>query len=261
MKYVAVSGGADSTALALLMHERGEEFEMVFADTGAELPETYYTLARLAHFLDKRLIVVNNGTFFHWLTNKGYLLPAVFCRWCTRLLKQQPQDAFFEKDPTAIVYVGIRADESHRMAPKCDPVSEQLTLAGGVQKHSRRTEKPYVVGRPLVDAGYDKRDVMRLCEKYDLLNPVYSWRSNVSCFCCFFQKKSDWLGLLKHHPELYALAEQWEEMSSYWTQKMGAGARYTWREKGTLQGLRTADEAQLKAWPEPDEEPCAICSW
>ncbi len=52
MKYVAVSGGADSTALALLMHERGEEFEMVFADTGAELPETYYTLARLARERD-----------------------------------------------------------------------------------------------------------------------------------------------------------------------------------------------------------------
>jgi 3'-phosphoadenosine 5'-phosphosulfate sulfotransferase (PAPS reductase)/FAD synthetase len=38
--YVSLSGGADSTALAILLKERGEEFEMVFADTGAELPET-----------------------------------------------------------------------------------------------------------------------------------------------------------------------------------------------------------------------------
>ncbi len=34
MNYVAVSGGADSTALALLLWERGEDFEMVFSDTG-----------------------------------------------------------------------------------------------------------------------------------------------------------------------------------------------------------------------------------
>lgn len=32
--YVAFSGGADSTALATYLHERGDDFELVFADTG-----------------------------------------------------------------------------------------------------------------------------------------------------------------------------------------------------------------------------------
>jgi len=31
MKYVCVSGGADSTAMALLLWERGEEFEVTYS--------------------------------------------------------------------------------------------------------------------------------------------------------------------------------------------------------------------------------------
>lgn len=37
-RLIAVSGGCDSIAMALLAHERGEDFDLLFADTGAELP-------------------------------------------------------------------------------------------------------------------------------------------------------------------------------------------------------------------------------
>ena len=30
MKYISYSGGADSTAMAILLHERGEDFELLF---------------------------------------------------------------------------------------------------------------------------------------------------------------------------------------------------------------------------------------
>ncbi len=237
--YVAFSGGADSTALAIYLHEQGQDFELVFADTGAELPETYYMVTRVANVLGKKLTVVSNGTFYQHLANYGFLLPAPFCRWCTRLLKQVPQDAFFRMQGEPTVAVGIRADEAHRMA-----------------------EKPGVV-RPLVESGFDKRAVHDLCRRYDLLSPVYEWRSNVSCFCCFFQKKSDWLGLHKHHPDLYALAEQWEGQSKLWVDKHrtdGADPKYSWNQGFTLAQLRTADERQCALWPDPEEEPCAICS-
>jgi len=116
--------------------------------------------------------------------------------------------------------------------------------------------KPGMV-RPLIEAGFDKRAVLDLCRRYDLLNPVYEWRSSVSCFCCFFQKKSDWRGLLKHHPDLYALAEQWENEA--WAQQK-TRAPFTWNQGFTLTQLRTADERQIALWPDPEEEPCAICS-
>lgn len=243
--YVAFSGGADSTAMAILLHERGVEYELVFSDTGAELPETIYMVTRVAKVLGKPLNVVSNGTFYGHLASQGFLLPAPFIRWCTRLLKQVPQERFFANYPDAEVAIGIRADEAHRMG----------------RKQGNKT----MPIRPLVDAGMDKKDVLALCRKHDLLNPIYQWRSNTSCFCCFFQRISDWRGLLKHHPELYALAEQWEGMSKDWVdahRAEGANPHSTWIGSGrTLKNLREVDENQLKLWPDPEEEPCQICKW
>jgi len=230
MKYVAVSGGADSTALALLMHERGEEFEMVFADTGAELPEVYWLLPRLVRLVDKPLHIVCNGTFYQHLTNQGFFLPNPRARWCTRVLKAVPQERFFAEGSE--VAVGIRADEAHRNAG-----------AAG---------KGGIILRPLVEAGMGRKDCHQLCEKHGLLNPVYEWRTRVNCFCCFFQNRRDWWGLLHNHPSLYALAEEWENQS---LRVSGFG----WHEKFTLAKLR--EQGFLPGFEEPDEEPCSICSW
>jgi len=238
MRYVAVSGGADSTAMALLLHERGENFEMVFSDTGAELPEVYWMLPKLAETVGKKLHVVSGGSFFQHLVSYGYLLPAPRVRWCTRVLKQAPQDRYFKGVGAEEVCVGIRADEPQRLYDKTRP----------------RAGK-YRSIYPLANAGMGKKDVLRLCGKYDLLNPAYQWRTNVSCFCCFFQRKRDWLGLAKHHPDLFRVAEMWEEMSQKQTEK-----GFTWRRGHTLKHLREADEAQLLLWPEPEEEPCVICT-
>lgn len=243
-KYVSVSGGADSTAAALLLWERGEDFEMVFSDTGAELPETYWMLPRLATHIGEKLYVVSNGTFFQHFANFGYLSPAPTCRYCTRLLKMVPQERFFAAMEAETVAIGIRADEPHRVH-----------------------DKPRVKGQPqpfypLVDAGMDKADVKKLCAKYDLLSPAYAWRTNISCFCCFFQRKNDWLGLLRHHPELFQLAEKWEAISKGKTGKNGLHGitQYWWGgNTKSLFSLRATVEDQIR-WCELDEEPCTICT-
>lgn len=163
------------------------------------------------------------------------MLPGPRLRWCTRILKQEPQDGFYKKHMPDKVFVGIRADEPRRLNTKA------------------RTCGDFVY--PLAEAGMDKRAVHSLCARHGLLNPVYEWRSNISCFCCFFQRKRDWLGLLQHHPDLYAVAEEWERHSAL-TSKQSWG----WNERFTLRELREADEAQLKLWPEPEGEPCLICA-
>lgn len=238
MKYVCVSGGADSTAMALLLYERGEDFEMVFSDTGAELPETYWLLPRLAKYVGKKLTVVSGGSFYQHLTQYGFLLPGPRVRWCTRVLKQAPQDAYFKSIGAERVCVGIRADEPRRLHTNTKPRT-------GIHQFTY----------PLADAGMDKADVIKLCEKHGLLSPVYEWRTNVSCFCCFFQRLSDWKGLMQHHPTLYEVATEWERQSILMTEK-----GYTWRKGWTLEAMREMDEAQLKLWPEPKGEPCLICT-
>jgi len=232
MNLLSYSGGADSTAMAILLKQQGIEYELVFADTGAEFPETVWMVARTANLLKKNLTVVSNGGFFAWLVQFGWLLPSAHRRWCTRLLKRTPLDKNREVVGAEVVYVGIRADERERA--------------------SRLAESNPYWQFPLIEAGLGKTDVIALCRKHDLLNPLYQWRTNVSCFCCPFQRKQDWLGMLQHHPTLYRLSEEWEAQSI-----RTCGFTFSpW----PLRELRTADEAQLRLIPdEAPDEPCIIC--
>jgi len=243
MNYVALSGGADSTAVALLLREQGEEFELVFSDTGAELPETYWVLPRVVRATVgdiKKLNVVSSGGFFQWLARFGWMLPSAQRRWCTRELKQRGQDAFFKAHNPEWVAVGIRADEAHRAA---------LRSAGN-----------WTFRYPLVEAGMGRHEVEELCRKYSVLSPTYQWRTNTSCFCCPFQRKRDWLGLLDKHPDLYALAEDWEGISIEMARERG-WVEYGWNQGYRLEHLRTATQAQLSMFSECSEEACTICTW
>lgn len=235
--YVSLSGGADSTAVALLLWQQGVRFELLFSDTGWELPETYHILPQIARYTGKRLNVVANGTGFQHLANFGFFLPSMMNRWCTRLLKQVPQDSFYEKAAPEVVYVGIRADET-----------ERTRLATRPHKGDYRFEFP------LVDAGLDRKAVHALCTKHGLLSPAYQWRTNTSCYCCPFQRKADWLGLMRTHPDLYALAEEWERQSVGF-------CGYTWAHGRSLEKMRRLTEQQLDLLPECDEEACTICRW
>lgn len=199
------------------------------------MPETYWILPRLTQRIGKKLNVVSNGGFFQHLVAYNYYLPSPRARWCTKLVKMVPQRNFFNQSNPEKVYVGIRADEPRRLE----------------RKNTEKYENAYT----LAEAGMGKRDVKELCERYGLLNPVYKWRTNLSCFFCFFQRKSDWMGLMRNHPTLYAVAEEWERLSlTLNTYKWG------WNERFTLEQLRVADQQQIKLWEEPDEEPCLICS-
>ena len=54
MRHVmGISGGKDSSALAIYMRDRVPEMEYFFCDTGSELPETYEFLQRLETALGK----------------------------------------------------------------------------------------------------------------------------------------------------------------------------------------------------------------
>ena len=225
-EYVSISGGADSTALALYMHDQGHQFELVFADTGAELPETYWCVSAVAQHIKHSLVVVSGGTFFQRLAVRKYYLPAARRRWCTAELKIRPLE-YLE----GLHHIGICAGEEHRMPE---------------------------VSRPLVKAGISRQDARKMAKKKGLLNPIYQWRSHTSCFCCPFQRIADWRGLLIQHPDLYRLAEQWETIARAVGREMEVPP-VTWIDNHTLTGLREAEEHQLKFWPEP-EEPCAICT-
>jgi len=239
-RFVSFSGGADSTALAIYLADRGENFTLLFADTGAELPETYWIVPRVARVLGRPLVVVSNGSFFQRLLRRNFFLPGPRVRWCTRELKQMPLNEFVKETGACVMSIGIRADEAHR-------------LENGPSNKPANCE----YDRPLVGAGFGKEDVLRLCQERDLLSPVYRWRTNTSCFCCPFQRNSDWRNLQREHPDLYALAEDWEEQSKL----SSANTRHQWCDSWSLRQLREASRDQVEMFPEPRGEACAICQW
>lgn len=238
--FVSFSGGADSTALAILLAERGVDFTLLFADTGAELPETYWIVPRVAQELGRPLVVVTAATFFERLVAYGFLLPGIKVRWCTRELKQHPIRQYTKELGSCRMSIGIRADEAHR-------------LEDGPAGASANTE----YDRPLVDADMTKEDVIAMCERRGLLSPAYRWRTNTSCFCCPFQRKWDWRNLQSEHPDLFALAEDWERQSVL----SSKNTKFQWSDSFSLPQLRQANEEQFALFSEPRGEACTICQW
>ena len=57
---LSLSGGKDSTALALYMKDRVPEMEYVFCDTGEELSETYDYLEKLQAHLGKPVVTLKH---------------------------------------------------------------------------------------------------------------------------------------------------------------------------------------------------------
>lgn len=209
-----ISGGKDSTALAIYMRDRHPEIEMeyVFADTHKELPETYEFLTRLEAYLDRPITRLANDLgdrgFDHYLTLYRDYLPAPNMRWCTRMLKIEPFERYIGEDE-ARMYIAIRADE-HR--------------------EGYISTRPNIVPvYPFKEEGVNKADVFRILEESGVgLPDYYAWRSRSGCYFCFFQRKSEWVGLLEQHPDLYEKAIDYE--------KPDAG--YTWQQGESLEELR-----------------------
>ena len=90
----SMSGGKDSTALAIALQEAAIPFIAVFADTGWEATETYEHLGVIERALGITIHRVGfpGGMRAKVLGRAGF--PARMQRWCTPELKIKPLDAF-----------------------------------------------------------------------------------------------------------------------------------------------------------------------
>jgi len=274
---LSLSGGKDSSALAIYMRDRNAwrqrlgkaaptpvekiEMEYVFCDTKEELPETYDYLSLLEAYLGKPIHRLSDERGFqHWLKVYGNYLPSPNMRWCTRMLKLVP----FEKyvgDDEVYSYVGIRADENRE-----GYISHKINI------------KPVF---PFKEDSVTREDVFRILEESGLNLPkYYEWRTRSGCYFCFFQRKAEWVGLMENHPDLFEKAKAFEKINEE------TGEKYTWSQGESLVQLSRAErvegikakqkkalELEKKSRPnlplfeilaealneENDEEGCAIC--
>lgn len=210
---LSLSGGKDSAALAIYLRDRVPEMEYIFHDSDKELKETYDYLGRLEAILGKTITKTSPvDTFDHWLAVFGGMLPSNHRRWCTKMLKLKPFENYVGDSPV-INYVGLRADE---------------------KRLGYISTKPNITAvYPFIEDGLVRADIMRILEDSGLgLPPYMEWgRSRSGCYFCFYQQKIEWVRLFEKHPDLYALAQGYEEKA------VEFGEQFYWCQNETLADL------------------------
>lgn len=216
-RHIIPISGKDSLATAIWQRALAPDlpYEFVFNDTRAELPETYEWLDKVESTIGIKIERI--GKCLADIIAEQGMLPSVRTRFCTKYAKIFPMNRFIGKDH-ATVYFGLRADEPERV--------------GAFE--SKKISPKY----PLREAGIGLATVYRLVGEKGLMPPtffwhrlwddvvrqvgapqgmpgwmidrVFAWRSRPNCFFCFFQRRYEWVGLLQHHPDLFAEAERIE---------------------------------------------------
>lgn len=186
---VQLSGGKDSTAMLLMMLERGFSVDdIVFCDTGKEFPQMYDHLEKVEKYIGKTITVLSPEKSFdyyfleHIRTSgdykgvAGYGWPGHKRRWCTKILKTEPFRKYIGKEKHNL-FIGIAADEAHRI-------------------------KQYKY--PLVDWNVTEAEALSYCYKHGFnWNGLYEDFRRVSCYLCPLQRKNDWRILRKKYPDLW----------------------------------------------------------
>jgi len=235
---LGLSGGKDSSALALYVKETRPELdiEYFFTDTGYELPETNAFIDQLEeklgyiHRLNDRSLNNMEGrgekTFSNLLKEHGNYLPSQRDRWCTVQMKLKPfekwVDGFIAEGYVIKNYVGIRADEPNRTG--------FMTI-----------EKPIKSIFPFREDGIVRSDIENILQRNGLELPeYYQWRSRSGCTFCFYQQKIEWLKLMEKHPHLFEEAKAFEKGEGNTT----VGEKFYWMGQG--QPLETLEDPSVQ---------------
>ena len=232
---LSLSGGKDSTALAVHLRGKIPNLEHVFCDTGKELREVYDYLDLIEQKLKIKIVRLGADFSFddHLKQRKGFL-PSARARWCTAALKIKPYERYVGND-RAVSYMGIRSDECNR--------------GGYISKKGNIT--PIY---PFREDGIDLKGVLKLLIDSGLSLPkYYRWRSRSGCYFCFYQRMVDWVGLLENHPDLFDLAQGYEKANFTWIR--GKSLDYIRDNKEAIRA-RAAKRAEKE---DPDLKPCDVC--
>ena len=173
MKYVAsLSFGKDSMAMLIKIKELGLPLdEVIYVDImfddniSGETPEMASFISKAEKILKEKFDIevthLRGITFkeqFYKIKQKGkhagdnYGFPYTIGAWCNDRLKMQPIKEYMRRQKEQIIqYVGIAYDEPER--------------------YERLNHETHIA--PLYDLKITEKEAMEICEKYDLLSPIY----------------------------------------------------------------------------------------
>lgn len=197
-KIVCFSGGKDSTAMLLLMIEKGISFnEIVYFNSGAwEFPEMKKHVFHVEKYIQKKITQLAPTKSFsywfwqHWPNRKhhqpglGKSWPTAVVKWCKRV-KCDTMDKYC-KD--SLRYIGFAHDEQKRCNTK------------NMQKLN--------VKFPLIDMEITEQQALQICYDHGFLwGGLYEHFDRASCWCCPYQPLKSLRSLWKYFPRLWQKLE------------------------------------------------------
>ena len=213
MKYVAsLSFGKDSMAMLIKIKELGLPLDEVIYvdimfddDTSGETPEMASFITKAEKILKEKFNVevthLRGVTFkeqFYKIKQRGkhigdnYGFPYTIGAWCNDRLKMQPIKEYLRKQKEQVIqYVGIAYDEPKR--------------------YERLNHETHIA--PLYDLKITEKEAMAICEKYDLVSPIYKTSFRGGCWFCPKQRLSQLKWLYKEHNDLWNILKDMEKDS------------------------------------------------
>ena len=213
MKYVAsLSFGKDSMAMLIKIKELGLPLDEVIYvdimfddDTSGETPEMASFITKAEKILKEKFNVevthLRGVTFkeqFYKIKQRGkhigdnYGFPYTIRAWCNDRLKMQPIKEYMRRQKEQIIqYVGIAYDEPER--------------------YERLNHETHIA--PLYDLKITEKEAMEICEKYDLLSPIYKTSFRGGCWFCPKQRLSQLKWLYQEHNDLWNTLRDMEKDS------------------------------------------------
>ena len=236
---VALSGGKDSTAMALRLAEVHPEisFTYICTPTGDELPEMEAHWCKVGQMLGKPLVHIRHELDLNGLIDHMGGLPSWRMRWCTRILKIEVAQVFYLDHPGSTAYVGLRADEERR--------------EGGI--YGEIVTQTY----PLREWGWGLKDVLGYLAMRDVTVPP-----RTDCARCYDQRLGEWWELWKAYPDIYEHAAAQETKYGH---TFRSPQRDTWPAplvdlRAEFEGGRLPRDARVNGELFPRERQCRVCS-
>lgn len=196
--WIPQSGGADSAALAIVMTALFPDvpFQLIFTDTGVDEIGCYETLDKVEAYTGRKILRIEpERNLFELIEDWGGFLPGPNSRYCTKQLKTLPFERFMKEarqgDELIHAYIGIRADEATRLAFTSPVIETHL---------------------PFIDLDLRRGDIMRVLEESIGVPAYYRRRSRSGCETCFFQRRTELIGLMLERPEGFNRGMQCEKV-------------------------------------------------
>lgn len=202
---VGMSGGADSTVLALFVAAYlapiYPNIRYIFTDTGAEPASCYQTLDKVEALINCKIDRVEpEYDLFQLIDKYNGFLPSGQARYCTKSLKIEPLKKYMAAlpgDHGFISLAGIRYDEADR-----DGITFQYSM-----------ESEAVAAFPFVDLQITKAMVFDVLDRSVGIPSTYKYRGRSGCFSCFFQRTAEIVPMLENDPQNFAKTESYEKLT------------------------------------------------